>query len=351
MNAPRAKFGILDRLECADEEEPILKDLGDVHCYRARSNAELPDDIGELDAVMVWHELAITEEILTRLKRCRVVVRAGVGVDSVNLGAASRLGIPVVNVPDYGTNDVADHAVMLLLSATRRLSLYEAALREDPTRNWAAEVGGRGMRRLTGRRVGIVGFGRIGTAVAHRLRAFGCDVAFYDPYLPCGVEKSWQVRRYASLYELLGNSGIVSLHVPHTAETERMIDATALARARDGLVLVNTSRGGVVDLDAVHSALRSGRLEAFASDVLPVEPPSRDHPMIAAYVAHEAWQAGRLVLTPHAAFYSDDCEHELRTKSALAMRDAVEGRPLANCVNQRDLLSPRAAMVSMAAPS
>jgi phosphoglycerate dehydrogenase-like enzyme len=338
---PRARFGILDRLECADEEEPILKDLGDVYCYRARGNADLPDDIGDLDAVMVWHELAVTAEILARLKRCRAVVRAGVGYDSVDLAAASRLGIPVVNVPDYGTNDVADHTVMLLLSAARRLPRYEAALRRDPVGNWAAEVGGRGMRRLTGRRAGIIGFGRIGTAVAHRLRAFGCEVGFFDPYLPSGVDKSWQVRRYSSLAELIDSCDIVSLHVPHTPETDRMINATTLAAARDGLVLVNTSRGGVVDLDAVYRALRDGRLEAFASDVLPVEPPRPDHPLIAAYVAEEAWQAGRVVLTPHAAFYSDDCERELRVKSALAMRDAVAGRPLANCVNGRDLREPR----------
>ncbi|MGH3888238.1 MAG: C-terminal binding protein [Pseudonocardiaceae bacterium] len=347
MTAPRAKFGILDRLEHADEEESILADVGDVYCYRARSNTDLPDDISELDAVMVWHELAVTKEILTRLTRCRVVVRAGVGYDSVDLAAASMLGIPVVNVPDYGTNDVADHTVMLLLSATRRLLRYEAALREDPARNWAAEVGGRGMRRLTGRRVGIVGFGRIGTAVAHRLRAFGCDLAFFDPYLPSGVDKSWQVRRNVSLEELLDGCDIVSLHVPHTAETDRMINATVLGDARDGLVLVNTSRGSVVDLDAVYGSLRQGRLEAFASDVLPVEPPSLDHPLIAAYVAQEAWQVGRVVLTPHAAFYSEDCERELRRKSALAMRDAVEGRPLTNCVNHRDLWAPRAAVAPM----
>ncbi len=352
MTSLRAKFGILDRLEHADEEKTILDDVGDVYCYRARSNTDLPDEIGELDAVMVWHELAVTEEILTRLTRCRAVVRAGVGYDSVDLAAASKLGIPVVNVPDYGTNDVADHAVMLLLSATRRLSRYEAALREDLARNWTAEVGGRGMRRLTGRRVGIVGFGRIGTAVAHRLRAFGCDLTFFDPYLPSGVDKSWQVRRHGSMEELLGSCDIVSLHVPHTVETHRMIDATALAAARDGLVLVNTARGGVVDLDAVYDALRQGRLEAFASDVLPVEPPSLDHPLIAAYAAQEAWQAGRVVLTPHAAFYSDDCERELRMKSALAMRDAVEGRPLANCVNQRDLCVPRTAVArTTAVPS
>jgi phosphoglycerate dehydrogenase-like enzyme len=133
----------------------------------------------------------------------------------------------------------------------------------------------------------------------------------------------------------------MTLHVPKTAETHRMIDSRVLASVRPGTILLNTSRGSVLDLDAVFAALRGGRLEAFAADVLPDEPPDPEHPLLRAYAAAEEWQLGRVVLTPHAAFYSEQAELELRQRAARAMRDAVTGRTLANCVNLADLVSAR----------
>lgn len=347
----RPHFGILDRIHHADVEEGIVGDLGNLTCFEARTAEDLPASIGELDAVVVWHELAITADILHRLKNCLVVVRAGVGYDSVDLPTASALGIPVVNVPDYGTNDVADHTLMLILAAARRLPLYDRALRSDPAANWVADLGGAGMRRLTGRHVGIVGFGRIGTAVAHRVRAFGCDISFFDPFLPDGVDKSWQVTRCATLEELITAADIICLHTPLSAATAGLINAQLLSHARPGAILINTSRGGVVDLDAVYEALRSGALAAFAADVLPAEPPDPAHPLLAAFTADAAWQRGRVVVTPHAAFYSDDCERELRIKSTTAMVDAWHGRPLRNCVNLSDLVAPRSAVARNGTPS
>lgn len=336
------RFGVLDRLERADVEQAALADLGEVRCFQAGTAEDLPLDVATLDAAMVWHELVVTEAVLDRLERCRVLVRVGVGFDSVDLASAGRLGIPVVNVPDYGVNDVADHAVMLLLAVLRRLSSYENALRADPVANWRPELGGRGMRRLTGLRVGVIGFGRIGSAVARRLQAFGCRVAFFDPYLADGVEKSWQVGRFGDVGDLVSQSDVLTLHVPLDRSTERLVDDSLLAVAPEGMILLNTARGGLVDLDAVHRALLSGRLGGFGADVLPVEPPDPDHPLIAAFRADEPWLRGRIALTPHMAFFSEDCERELREKSAAAMADAVLGRPLRNCVNLPHLRDPRA---------
>jgi phosphoglycerate dehydrogenase-like enzyme len=328
------RFAILDRIADPDVERAVIGSHGTIACYRATSAADLPNEIADLDAVAVWHELDVTADILHRLKRCRTVVRAGVGFDSVDIATADKLGIRVVNIPDYGTNDVADHAVMLTLAAVRRLSRYEESLRHDPAGHWNADLGGRGMRRLTGRKVGVVGFGRIGSAYAHRMRAFGCPIAFYDPYLPDGVDKAWQAERYTSLATLFANCDIVSLHTPLTSETTGMVDAAALAYARPDMILVNTSRGAVIDLDAIDAALRADLLAAFAADVLPQEPPDPAHPLIADYAAGAPWQQGRIVLTPHAAFYSDDCERELREKSARAMLDAWFGLPSRNQVNR-----------------
>lgn len=340
------RIGILDRLAEVGIEQGIFGDRAEALWFRAREPADLPDEIGGLHAAIVWHELAVTEDILARLTSCRAVIRAGVGYDSVDLGAAGRLGIAVLNVPDYGTNDVADHTLALLLGAVRRLPRYEAALRIDPHGGWSPEAGGRGLRRLTNRTVGIVGFGRIGSAVAHRLRAFGCRVGFFDPYVSDGVERAWQVRRFATLDALLAKSQIVTLHAPLTEETRGILDRRAVSAMPADGVLLNTSRGELVDLDAVHDAVRDGHLAAFAADVLPVEPPDRSHPLIQAYAAAEEWTVGRIVLTPHAAFYSEDCERDLREKAARAALDVVTGKPLRNCVNERWLRSPRAAVAA-----
>lgn len=334
-----ARAGILDRLEEAGVEQDVLGPNVAIRLFRARTPDELADDVSDMDVVSLWHHLAVDSATLERLRNARAIVRVGVGFDNVDLDAAGRLGIPVVNIPDYGTNDVADHALALLLAMSRGLQCYESALRRDLRTGWNPAEGGR-LRRLTDRRLGLIGFGRIGAAVAHRARAFGMDVSFYDPYLPAGVEKSWQVKRFRTLEALLQVSDIVSLHTPSTSETRSIINADTLSLLPEGAMLINTARGNLVEVEAVSDALRSGQLAAFGADVLPQEPPEPTG-LFAAYVADEDWLRGRLILTPHAAIQAEECILELRRKAAEAMADALAGRPLINCVNRTSLQDPR----------
>jgi len=342
------KFGILDFPTESSVETEVLGPGAQITCYGASHERDLPDDIAELIAVMVWHNIYVSAQTLHRLDQCRVISRIGVGFDSVDYRLAGELGIPVVNVPDYGTNEVANHAFALLLAANRKLNLYQDRIRQDPAANWRPTAVGE-IHRLRNAVLGIVGLGRIGTAVAMRARAFGMRVAYYDPYLPDGYDKAYQVQRVETLEELVGMSDFLSVHAPLTSETDGLVDAALLAHAKPGMTLVNTARGPIVALDAVYESLKRGHLGVFAADVLPGETPDPNHPLIVAYTERESWLDGRLLLTPHAAFYSVESFREMRTKAALQMKRAAEGIPLRNCVNAAYLKNPRTP-VALASP-
>lgn len=338
------KYGILDYLSESAIEQRVLGTEADIECFKCRDERELPNRIGSLNAVMLWHVIKLSTHTVRRLKECRVIVRVGAGYDNVDLVAAGEAGIPVVIIPDYGTNEVADHAMALLLSLSRRLPGYSELLRQNPVEAWRPEVV-EDPRRLTGATLGIVGLGRIGTAVTMRAKSFGLQVKFYDPYLADGFEKSLQVERVASLEELVSVSDYLSLHVPLTDETRGMINRQILAQAKPGLTLINVARGGIVSLDAVAEAFASGCLRAFGADVLESEPPQPDHPLIRAFQSREPDLIGRVLLTPHAAFFTTESLAEMRVKSAQKMLDAISGVPLRNCVNYQFLRSCRAAVI------
>ena len=309
--------------------------------YRERSGDRLPAQaLAESDALLVWHLLPIDAPLIARLARCRVIVRAGVGYDHIDLEAAGAAGIPVCNTPDYGTSEVADHAMALMLALKRGIVTYQDALRADPVQGYRWSLGSL-VRRLRGARFGIVGLGRIGTATALRAKAFGFEVLAYDPYLPRGQEIALGVRRLESLNELLGASDVVSLHVPLTEETRHMMSAAAFAAMARHAILINTARGAVVNLDALYRALEAGEIAAAALDVLPEEPPDADHPLVRAFAAQPAWLAGRLLLTPHAAWYSPESQADARRLAVETMVAYLRHGRLRNCVNDAFLRNRR----------
>jgi D-3-phosphoglycerate dehydrogenase/C-terminal binding protein len=270
----------------------------------------------------------------------RAVVRAGVGFDALDLEAWGRHGAAVFNVPDYGTSEVADHAVGLMLALTRGILTYHDAIRADPAKGWTHGIAPVVLR-LREAVFGVVGLGRIGLAAATRARAFGMQIAFHDPYLPSGMEIAVGARRCSSLQELMGISDVLSVHAPASEETRGLIGAEALAQAKPGLILINTARGSLVDLDALHQALKTGRIGAAGLDVLGKEPADPSHPLIAAWRDGEEWIAGRLALTPHAAFYSPASLVDMRVKSVETVLRHLRTGDLANCVNTEFLAKRR----------
>ena len=259
----------------------------------------------------------VTERVLAALPQIGLVSRFGAGYDTVDPAACARHGVWLSNSPDYGVGEVATHALAMALALMRHLPFYD---RDVKSGNWHYLSPGR-IRRASGLTVGILGLGRIGKRFAHLARnSFGRVIAC-DPYIIDGDFPAYVER--VTLPQLFETADVISLHVPLTAETRGMVGGALLDRLRPGAIIVNTARGAVVDIDALLTALDAGRVSAAGLDVLPTEPLATDHPLA---------RHPRVLLTPHAAFYSIEAEVELRRKAALnIVQWAKDGRP-AYCV-------------------
>jgi D-3-phosphoglycerate dehydrogenase/C-terminal binding protein len=312
-------------------ERELLGDIADLSALVANSESDLAGKVEDADAVMMYHCITIGRDTIARLKHCKLIVRCGVGYDNIDYRFARERGIPVANVPDYGTEEVADSAIGFALALARGINLFNSRLRANQgawSYSQAAPIS-----RLRGRVFGIIGLGRIGTAAAVRAKALGMDVAFYDPYKSDGYDKALGVRRVEKLDDLLRQAFVLSVHCPLTPETKHIVDARAISLMPDGSFLVNTSRGATVDAAAIPAAIRSGKLAGAGIDVLPTEPPPADHPLLAAWRDPADPCHDRVILNPHAAFYSEEGLLDMRVKGAQACRRALLGETLRNVVN------------------
>lgn len=289
------------------------------------SLAQLEDkDCLDVDGLMVMRH-AVPADQLARFPRLACVVRMGVGYDKVDRVAAAARNVMVCNVPDYGTTEVADHALALALSLRRGIVLHLEAQRRPQPAPWAY-VRDPLLKRSGVQTFGIVGLGRIGTAAALRAKAFQFRVVAYDPYMPNGTELGVGVERVHSLEALMEQTDTLSIHAPLTPETRGMISRAMLERMPKGGVLVNTARGPIVDVDAAAELLKRGHLAGVGLDVLPVEPPVEPIPeLLRAYRAREPWCEGRLIITPHSAFFTPEAWDDTRLKAAETMRAALLG--------------------------
>lgn len=329
---PRFRVAVTDFInDDLATERGILGDIADIAAFDAYTEADLIGKIDDADAVMLYHNLELTKATIGRLTNCKLIVRCGVGFDNVDRAFARERGIPVGNVPDYGTEEVADSAVGMMLALTRGITFLNNRLQRGVGDWMYTPVAP--LMRLRGRVFGIIGLGRIGSAAAVRAKALGMDVAFYDPLKPDGYDKALGVRRVEKLDDLLAQSFVLSVHCPLTPDTRNIVDARALARMPDGSYLVNTARGATVDAAAIPAAIRSGKLAGAAIDVLPFEPPPADHPLLTAWRDPADPCHDRVIMNPHSAFYSEEGLRDMRIKGAQACRRALLGEPLRNVVN------------------
>lgn len=300
-------------------EKSIIGSAARVTRHLCDTDADMDDEIADADAIIIWHNMPLTARGIAKLKNCRAIIRNGVGFDSVDIAAARERGIAVCNVPDYGTEEVADHAIALVMALCRQLFPLDA---EAKALGWNIKVGAR-LRRLRELTFGIVGLGRIGTATALRAKALGFRVAFHDPYLPNGADKAVGVARVRTLDELLARSDVLSLHCPLNEETRHLIAERELALLKPGAFVVNTARGAVVKKTAILAALREGHLAGAGLDVIEDEP----------LHSEEEAATPNLIATCHAAFCSVESKIEMRSTSARIALAAVTGSRLENVVN------------------
>lgn len=348
----RPLVALLDGRDCS-VEMPILKDVATVAFCDAQSTQEIHEKVlNEAVGALMWHTITLTKEDLEKFKALRIIVRIGSGVDNIDIKAAGELGVAVCNVPGYGVEEVADTTLCLILNLYRRTYWLANLVREGKKFQGPEQVreAAHGCARIRGDTLGIVGLGRVGTAVALRAKAFGFNVIFYDPYLPDGIEKSLGLTRVYTLQDLLFQSDCVSLHCTLNEHNHHLINEYTIKQMRPGAFLVNTARGGLVDENALASALKDGRIRAAALDVHENEPYnalSGDSQHVAAYVSNMSLEgplkdAPNLVCTPHAAWYSDASSTELREMAASEIRRAIVGRipdSLRNCVNKEYFVS------------
>lgn len=262
------------------------------------------------DAVLHWR-MQIGPDEIARLTRCRVMIHYGVGVDCIDIASAVAAGIYVANVPRYGFSEVADHAMALLLASVRNIRRLDASMRRG---DWDLQAV-RPVVRIRERTIGIIGLGNIGSAVARRAAGFGLTIIAYDPFVPDEHFRDLGVTR-VDLPELLERSDFLTVHVPLTDATRGLVGAAEIARMKPGAYLVNTSRGPVIDEDALLAAITAGQIAGAGLDVFAHEPLSLESPLL---------QDERVIVTPHAAFFAEESVNDMQTGAVEQVAQALAG--------------------------
>ena len=287
-----------------EPEQAVFSPYGiEMSAHQCKTEDEVARVAADADVVLTqW--APVRKKAIDAMLHCKGIVRYGIGLDNIDLEAAKAKGIPVRNVPDYCLDEVADHTMALILALQRQVSRVFQLVRDGVWRiTPPLELAP--LRKST---LGLVGFGRIAQLVARRAQAFGLSIMAFDPYAKPGVFQNEGIKK-TSLEELFASGDIVSLHCPLTNETHHIVNASSLGRMKKTAFLVNTGRGGLVDIQALEKALRENRLAGAALDVVEKEPMPPDHPMLS---------LPNVIVTSHIAWYSGESVRELQRRAALA---------------------------------
>jgi D-3-phosphoglycerate dehydrogenase len=317
--AAKAKVVLTDYVwESLDVEKKTLEGLADLVAFKAKSMDEVLPELAGCDAMLNTYLAPINAEVMAKMPKCKIVARYGIGVDTIDLDAATKAGIIVTNNPTYCIEEVAEHTMALLLACARKVAFYDRMVRDG---RWEVPPG-KPMHRLVGRTLGLVGFGNIARQVAVRAAAFGLRVLFADPNVKQGQFDA--PGKKVELAELLRDSDFVSLHPPLMPQTRKMINDAAFAQMKPGAFLINCARGPIVDTDALVRALDAKKIAGCALDTIDPEPLPNPHPL-----------RGRdnVVIAPHAAWYSEEALVGLQAGAPSEVRRVLTGQWPMNVVN------------------
>jgi len=308
-----------------EEEKEVLGRVGaELTFVNIKDEAVLTPICKEADGILNQYA-RMDRRMIEQLSRCKVITRYGIGVDTIDLTAATESGIIVANVPDYCLNEVADHTLAMLLACARKTLVFDRIVRRG---SWDFRKGG-AIHRLQGKVLGLVGCGKIGLAVARRMTAFGVRVIAFDPYL----KRAGEGVELTDLSTVLGTSDFISIHCPLTESTRHLIGEMEFKKMVKKPVIVNTSRGPVVDENALLRALETGQVSGAGLDVVETEPPDPGNPLL---------KMENVVLSPHTAFYSEESVSQLKRDAAESVVAVLQGRWPKSVVNREVLEKTRA---------
>jgi D-3-phosphoglycerate dehydrogenase len=309
---------VLVKEKIADSGVELLREDFDVELGLDMSADELPERIGDFDAIIIRSATKMTGDLIERADRLKVIGRAGTGVDNVDVPAATKRGIVVVNAPESNSVAAAEHTLALVLALCRNVPQAHASLIGG---EWArSRFGG---TELYGKTLGVIGFGRIGQLVAKRAQAFDMDVVAFDKFVAPERFRELGVEGAETSDELYGRADFVTIHLPKTPETVNWIDADAISKMRDGVRIVNCARGELVDLEALEAALESGKVAGVALDVFPSEP----------FTDHRLFGREGVVVTPHLGASTAEAQDRAGTVTAEQVRAALTDGVVTNAVN------------------
>ena len=320
--------------ECAIEKE-ILSDKAEVICLNQKNEEKFPNEIEEADGILVWHS-ELTEKTFKKLKKCKAIVRYGVGYDNIDIKSANKFGIDEANTPDYGIDEVADTTCAMILVLARKIFLYNNKC-QFYEKGWQENVLNENIidstKRSNEHSLGIIGAGRIGSAVAMRMKSFKMKIGFYDPYVKSGYEKTLGVDRYDSLDNLIKKSTIISINATLNKETKGMVNKRFINKLTNHSILVNTARGAIVDkLDTLYEGIKKEKLGGVGLDVLPDEPPLKSEKLIKSWKDKKNPISNKILINPHAAYYSSRSVKEMRIKATENIFRSIKGLKLKNII-------------------
>ena len=307
---------------CVVEREAIGR-RAVVKYFQCDQDKDWKGDLLKADYILLWHNTNMPDTVINKLEDCKAIIRIGTGFDSVDHLTAATRDIPVCNVPDYGTEEVADHSIALALALCRQIIPIDQECKnlgwEIPNKNK--------IQRFSEMRFGVIGLGRIGTSVALKAKALGFGVHFYDPYLSNGVDKSLGISRIKSFDDFLAVTDVISINCPLTEETHHMITNKEIDKMQKNAFIINTARGPIIKKKDLFAALKKHKIAGAALDVIENEPLK---------TKAEA-KTPNLIVTCHSGFYSLQAAWEMRHKAAAQARNMIEGGKIENCVNCNNL--------------
>lgn len=306
-----------------EQEKKELEDIAEVNLYQCRTEAEVIQAAHNADGLLVQYA-PITRNVIASLKKCKVISRYGTGIDSIDLQAATDHGIQVVNVPGYCIEEVSDHAIALILACIRKLFVLDNAVKRG---RWDVRVADP-IYRFQDCTIGLIGFGAIAKRIVQKLQAFGCSFIAYKPRLDSELFAQYNVKP-VSFEELLRQADVISIHAPLIPETKHMFGEREFRLMKESGYLINTSRGGIIDEEALYTALKGKWIAGAALDVVSEEPLNARNALLT---------LENIIITPHAAFYSLKAISELQKWTARGVAQSLRGEIPTHLVN-RELVS------------